>query len=380
MKILILKEKLKSGLNIIERIIGKNLNLPILDNVLIEGSKNFLSLTTTNLEIAIKYWILTKIEKEGKITVPAKFLSSLISLLPNEKLTLETKNKILYIYYKNSESFIKTQDFEEFPIIPKIETEDFIEIDNQSFCQGLSQVVDFSTSTQVRPELSGIYFNFEKNQVKLVATDSFRLSEKKLSFKSLSSEKQYSFILPQRAAREIINVLLEKEGKLKIYPSSNQVLFEFPMPEVSHPQFQLTSRLIEGEYPNYKEIIPEKYETKITLSKNEFLNQIKTAGLFTGKINEVQIKIDPKRKGIEISSKNPDLGESKSFIPGKVEGKKMSASFNFRFLVDGLLNMTPFSRDSKEVIFELNGGEGPAVLKTINDPNYIYIIMPIKSS
>ena len=225
MILLILKEKLKNGLSIVEKITGKNLNLPILNNVLITTSKNFLNLNTTDLEIAIRYWILTKVEKQGKMVIPVKFLSNLISLLPNEKLILEEKNKTLYINYKNSESFIKGGNVDDFPIIPKIETENFIEINNKSFCCGLAQVVDFTTPTQVRPELSGIYFNFEKTQLSLVATDSFRLAEKKISLKSSSLEKEkgYSFILPQKAARELINVLLEKDGKLKIYPSPTQI-------------------------------------------------------------------------------------------------------------------------------------------------------------
>ncbi len=376
MKVILLKENFKKGLAVVEKIIGKNLNLPILNNILINLEKSFLNLNTTDLEIAIKYWFLVKTEKEGNITVPAKFLYNFISSLSDEKLTLETKDQTLYIYHGKNTSQIKGQAVEEFPIIPKIKSKDFIEIKSPLFSKGLSQVVDFCALTQVRPEISGVYFNFQKDRVQLAATDSFKLAEKTLLFeKPLTQSQEYSFILPQKAAREIINIFSEKEGKMKIYFSSNQVMFEYPMQETPHPQIQLISRLIEGEYPNYQEIIPKKYESRIILKKEEFLNQIKTASLFNKKTNEIQINVVPKEKKIEISSQSPELGENQSGLPAKIEGKETKVAFNSRFLVDGLLNIK-----SEEVILELNGEEGPAVLRPIGDQSYTFVVMPIKNN
>ena len=389
MKLTILKENLNNGLNIIGGAIGKNLTLPILNNILISIEKNLLNLSTTNLEIGIKYWALAKIEKEGKITVPFKLLFSLINSLPEKKITLEAKNQILYIDCENYKIQINGQNAEDFPIIPKIETPKFLEFNNFPLCEGISQVVDFSTVNQVRPELSGIYFSFKKDKIRLVATDSFRLAEKTLFVeketnksvdKSVIKEQEYSFILPQRTAREIINILSERKGKLKFYFSPNQVLFEYPMTEISHPQVQIISRLIEGEYPDYEEIIPKKYEVQIVLPKNEFLKQTKIASLFSGKINEIQIKFNPQKEGIEIFSQNSEFGENKSFLSGKINygssaPKKIKVAFNYKFLVEGLLNIK-----SQKVIFELNGEEGPAVLRPEGDTSYVYVVMPIKAS
>ncbi|MFC1663540.1 DNA polymerase III subunit beta [Patescibacteria group bacterium] len=378
MKILILKNKLKKGLDIVERVASKSLTLPTLNNVLLSVEKNFLNLTTTNLEIGINYWVLIKAEKEGKIAIPASLLSGFVNFLPEEKISLEVKNKVLYIESKNHKTQIKGFDPEEFPIIPKVNKEECIEVNAIPFCQGLSQVVEIVAPTQIRPEISGVYLSFQKDQVLMATTDSFRLAEKKLSYQHPSSStsfKERSLILPQKTVRELINVFSEKKEKIKIYFSSNQIMFESLMPEISQPQLQIVSRLIEGEYPNYQEIIPKKYQTQIILQKNEFLNQLKTASLFSGKINEIKVKANLKEKRIEIFTQNPDLGENQSFLSGTIKGEKTEVSFNWRFLLDGVLNL-----NGKEVIFELNDEGGPAVLKSVGDSSYLYVLMPIKTS
>ncbi len=376
MKLLILQEKLKEGLNIIERISSKSLTLPILNNVLISSEKNFLNLATTDLEIGINWWTLTKTEKDGKITIPSHLLSSFISLLPNKKINLEVQNSTLLIECENCKTQIKGVGADEFPIIPKITEGEFISIETFSLCQALNQVADIAIPSTTRPEISGIFSLFQKDLITLVATDSFRLGEKKIFLKNKSSlKKDYSLILPQKTAKELVNIFGEKQGELKIYFSPNQIMFEYPLPETTHPQIQLVSRLIEGEYPNYQEIVPKKSTTQLTLEKNEFLNQIKSASLFSGKINEVKIKADPKEKKIEIFSQSSEIGEYQSSISGKIKGEPVEISFNHRFLLDGLSSIK-----SSEIIFELSGDSGPGVLKPVGDDSYIYVVMPIKAS
>jgi len=376
MKLKILKSKLKEGLSIVERIAAKSLTLPILSTVLLQAEKNFLNLSTTDLEVGIKWWNLAKIEKEGAITVPARVFSNFIGLLEEEPVDLEVKNQTLVIESENYQTKIKGFNPEEFPIIPKITEGELVDIDNILFCQGLNQVVQIPILSSARPEISGVYLYFQKDLVKIVATDSFRLGEKKLFFeKKLPLLQEYSLILPQRAAKEIVNIFGEQKGELKIYFSANQILFEFPMEETAHPKIQLVSKLIEGEYPNYQAIFPKESETKIVLGKNEFLNQLKAASLFASKMNEVRLKTNRKKEEIEIFSQNPELGEYQSSLSGKITGEESEVSFNYRFLIDGLSNIK-----SSEVIFELNGEEGPAVLKPVADTSYVYLVMPVKAS
>lgn len=376
MKLLILQEILKKGLSIIERVSSKSLTLPILNNILISSEKNFLNLAATDLEVGINWWCLAKIEKEGKITVPSRLFSNFISLLPGKKITLSAENDNLTIEYDKHKSQIKGISAEEFPIIPKISEGEFVNIKADSFCQNLSQICDIPVLSTTRPEISGVYIIFSKNLITMVSTDSFRLGEKKMFVKNeLNLKKDYHLIIPQRAIKEIINIFSDASGDIKICFSSNQVMFESKMAETNHAQVQLVSRLIEGEYPNYKEIIPEKFTTQLTLDKNELLNQIKTASLFSGKINEIKIKTDVSKKNLEILSQSAEIGKHESAVPIKFKGEPVDVSFNYKFLIDGLSNIK-----SSEILFELNGDSGPGLIKPVGDETYVYVVMPIKNN
>ena len=365
-----------------EKITGKSLSLPILNNILISTEKNFLNLTSTDLEMGINWWSLVKNEKEGKVAVPSRILSNFISFLPdNKQVEMELKGLNLKIKCGNHQASLNGVNPDDFPIIPKVSTEEKITVKGSVFCQNLDKVVDIASFSSTKPEISGIYFLFQKNMIIMAATDSFRLGEKRIYFESPLSNisKDYSLILPQRTAKEIINIFSEKED-LNIYFSANQILFESLLTETKHPQVQVVSRLIEGEYPNYQEIIPKKFETKISVKVNEFINQVKLASLFSGKINEVKLKIDPQKNQLNLSSQNSEVGEGESFLSGRVEGKQCEVSFNHRFLLDGLLNIAAGREKDSEVVLELNGSEKPGVLRPKNDETYLYLAMPIKSA
>jgi len=377
MKIIILKEKLVKGLNIVGKIVGKNLTLPILNNVLFSAEENSLKLSATDLELGISYWGLAKVEEKGKITIPAKTISSFVSFLDEEKLTIETKEKVLFLRGENYKTQIKGLEAKDYPIIPDVTSETWLELDAKVFCEGMMQVIDFCAITQVRPELSGIYLSFQKNAVKIVSTDSFRLAEKTIAIDNPTNNLTsiQSLIIPKNAARELVNIFSEEERKIKFYLSSSQIMIESYFSETKNPQAQLVSRLIEGEYPNYEDVIPKEFKTQIIISRDAFLNQIKSASLFSGRTNEIKLVINPKKENITISSQNVDLGETHSNLSAKIKGEEMTASFNYKFLVEGLGQIK-----AKEVIFELNGQDGPGVLKPMDDPSYIYVIMPIKGS
>ncbi len=373
MKIEVLKENLKTNISIIERIVGKNLSLPILNNVLMNIEDSFLSLISTDLEIAIKVWMLVKIIDKGKVVVPAKFLSSFISSLPNEKIVMESVGQNLHIQCGNLKTQIQGNNSEDFPLIPEFKDVEFLMVDSRRICQGISQVIDLTSQSQSRPEISGIYFSFLKNQIKIVATDSFRLGEKTIHMDE-PIKKEHSFILPQKAAREIINILENKDVLVKIYFSQNQALFELPMKEVDHPQVQLTSRLIEGEYPNYQDIIPSQFKTHVTVKRDEFLNHIKTASLFSGKVNEIKISVNKDKQEVQIFAKSQDVGENTSSLSAKIEGESIETSFNHKYIVDGILNIK-----SSEILFDISKEDGPCILRPVGDSSYLYVVMPIKA-
>lgn len=374
MKVIILKEKLKEGLAAISRIAQKNLSLPILNSVLISSEKNFICLKATDLEMGIKWWILSKIEKEGEIACPVRILQGLIDGLASEKLSLKVTEKNISLEAESFSAQINGLDAAEFPIIPEPEVRASFTIQAFVLSQGLSQVADMTATSSVQPEISGVYFNLSGNQLKMAATDSFRLAEKTISLAEKVGE-EISFILPQKACKEIINLLSEKEEKIKVSLSLNQILLELPMAETSHPKVQFFSRLIEGEYPNYQEIIPQKFDFNALISKSVFLQYLKTTSLFSNKINEIKIRIDQHDQKIEMEGQNLDIGQSVSSLTGTIEGKgNMEISFNWRFLLDGLNQIK-----SKDFILSMNKEEGPAVLKPKEDPSYLYLLMPLRT-
>ncbi len=380
MKVSVLQKKLKEGFSIIERASSKSLSLPILNTALLQAEKNFLSLTATDLEIGIKWWALAKVEKPGQATLPISLFSGFLGLLPEKPLSIQGKEGGLLMECGNFKDMVRGLPPEDFPIVPEVQKDGFLEVSAGDFCSGLEQVADIAAVSQTRPEISGVFFSFQEGLVKMAATDSFRLGEKtiffdKESFSKNFQNKEVSFIAPQRTAREIIAVFGGKKGKIKIHFAAGQVLVESQMAETAHPEIQLVSKLIDGEYPAYQEIVPKKHETRVVLNKNEFLNHLRAAAIFGGKMNEVKLQIDPARARVEFLSQSPDLGEHSSFMPGQVKGSPLEISFNHRFLASGLNNIK-----SSEVIFELQKEEGPAILKSVGDNSYFYVVMPIKAA
>ena len=374
MQLTILKEVLKEGLEIAEKISVKSFSLPILQMVLLNSEKNFLKISATNLETGVCWWGLAKVGKEGNICLPTKLFAQLVNSLSSKSISLSQKDFTLFLEGENFKTHILGTNPEEFPVFPQIQSEIPILIDASSFCRALFQVVKIPSPSSTRPEISGLFLNFQGNVVKLVATDSFRLAEKKV-FLPNSLSQNYSLIIPQSSAREIISIFGEKTEELRVYISPHQIWFESLMNEISHPKIHYTSRLIDGEYPNYEEIIPRKFGTTVILSREDFLNQIKTASLFSGKNNEVRLKIDPKGETVTVSSQGPNLGSYESSLKGKVKGQELKISFNHRFLSEGINEIkTP------EIIFEFTNEEGPAILKPADLEDYFYVLMPIKTS
>lgn len=379
MKLDIFKEKLNQALLIIEPVIKKRVNLSILDSVLLEVEKNFLKLSATNLETNIIWRILSKIEEEGKLLIPISFLKSVINLLKEEVIKLQSENGNMILKIKNQEIKIQGNNLDDYVIIPEVFFEDFIELKGNVLFQALNQVINIPSISRIKPEISGIYFSFNKNKLEIVATDSFRLGCRVINL-SEKVKRDFSFILPQLVVRDLINILSLRPIKLKIYYNLKQVLFEWQGEEFSYPEIQLFSSLIEGEYPNYKDIIPQKNRIQIILNKEELRDYLKIANLFTGKTSEVRFTILPTEKKLKIFSQSPEVGRNEMYLPIRIEekvglDKEFEVSFNCKFLIEGLNNFK-----SSEINFNLNDDESAMVITPINEEeNYFYILMPIKT-
>jgi len=374
MKSIVLKENLRQGLQIGERISGKSVSLPILSNILLRGIKNILEISATNLEFAIVYQILSKNTGEWQAVVSAKTLSQLIGTIAGDQIIIQSQEKGLVVEGQNNKATLRVLPGEEFPVIPSIQDKtEQGEVATDALCEALDRVSGIASLGATRPEISGVLFSFSQKECRLAATDSFRLGESVIGLQKKGPDA--SFILPQRACREIIATFGGRPGVVRITTSPTQAEFEHVSQEdASQPQIRLISRLIDGEYPNYQEIIPRTFQTKVRAKRTEFLNNLRTAAIFANRINEVKISIDPKKKGVEFRSQSPDLGENVSFMAAAVEGTPQQTSFSWRFLSDGL---TPIKDDVVE--FSLSGEDGPAVLKGAKEEDYLYVVMPLKT-
>lgn len=369
MKLICLQENFKNGLNIAERIVGKNLTLPILSNLLLTAEKGKLKISATDLEIGIYTWIPAKVILEGTITVPAKLISNFINNLPQKQIEIELKDTTINLKCENIKALIKGLEAKDYPLIPKTKSVKFIEINSQILKNAFLKTSFAAALKETRPEISGVFMKFTKEEIKIASTDSFRLAEKIISRNNFKSEISGSVIIPLRTVQELIRIIGDKNENIKIIPENNQIFFDLN-------ETQLVSRLIEGEYPNYEQIIPKEFETQITVLKEELVNSIKLSGLFCGKNNDIKFAIDQKEKTFEINSSQSETGNSKSFVfLKKITGKDITVVFNYKYILDGLSNI-----QNEEVILGFNGEIKPGLVKGINENEYLYIFMPIKAS
>ncbi len=376
MKIYILKENLKRALQSIDRITPKSMSLPILGNVLLKTEKNILCLSATDLEMAINYRVLAKNDKDGQVVVPAKLLCNLLNSIPGEKIELEDKNNILIIKGDNFNTHINSCKLDDFPLIPELKETSVFKIENSLLCAGLNQIINTTSVSNNKPELTGVYFKIHHEGIVLASTDSFRLSEKHLFFDKNENNVQreeYSFIVPSKAVKELISLFSNEEGQLNIHLAPNQIAFEY---DNKAPQLkvQLISRLIEGDFPSYQDIIPGKYDTQATINKNKLISNLRAASILSPKTNEISLTVKPSDGELSFFSQNPESGEYSATMQCKCEGDEVKADFNWRFLMDGLNNI-----NGEEVILGLQKNDKPAALKPVSDATYLYVVMPIRS-
>lgn len=373
MKTQVLKENLKRALQIVERATAKTPTLPILGTIALVAQKNGLELSATDLEMGIRYRTLAKTEKEGGVAVPARLFSQFAGLLQESEVRLATREGGLCVESKDHETTIKTLPIEDFPIIPALQgNEESVEVDAKAFCAALSQVVGIAGQNQARPEISGVLLAFGKEEMRLVATDSFRLVEKVLSLGKGGAET--AAILPQKTARELAAVLGDAEGKVKLYLSPTQALAEYSSKEAGGDSLHLVSRLVEGEYPQYQDVIPREFVAKVLVSRANLVSRVKAASVFAGKMQDVKLVADPKKNGVGISSESPEVGKHSSFLAAQVTGKRIEISFNWRFLLEGLANTR-----GEEVEVGFAGEDAPAVIRPTSNERYLYAIMPVKA-
>jgi len=375
MKFTSLVENLRKAINLAERITGKNLTLPILSNIYLTADKNELHILATDLELGIELTVTGKGEKEGQFVIPAKTFSTFLNSLSEEKITLEGEKQSLKVKSENYEATFQGLNPEDFPIIPEVKTDKYIEIDKNLFKDAVIQVLPSIGYLSTKPELCGVYFKLEKDTLTLVGTDSFRLAEKTITSKDFKTnfKDNLEIIVPLKTMQEVYRI--SQEGPedinvIKIYPEVNQIQFSFK----DNGEIRLVSRLINGRFPEYSSIIPKEFENQISVNKKDLADAVRVAGIFCGKINDIKLTINPNQKKVMIEAQDSSLGTSQNTLPVNIKkGSSLEISFNYRFILDALNSIR-----GEEVMIGLNKESNPGLFKGENDDSFVYVLMPIK--
>ena len=363
MKLQVTQENLAKALNNVARIAMSSKNpLPILNNVLLKTSDNRLSLSATNLEIAIIEKIGSKVHSTGAITVPARLMQEYVTSLPSGVLDLELDEHKLHISTEQYQSTINGVIADEFPVVPEVSGGTKWTIPAKE-CKELSQVVFAASSDESRPVLTGVFLHTVGGSLYAAATDSYRLAERKI----IKTNQKIALLVPANAIQELLRVLPEQTETIEVYADSQQVLFKAG-------DVELMTRLIDAIYPDYKKLIPSKFSTTASMKRDEFVAITKVSSLFAREsAGSVTINADSSKQQISIKSIATQLGENTSTTSAKVTGDG-EVTLNSRYLIDALNTL-----NTKEVTFSFNGKLDPCVLTSKEAADRTYLIMPLKS-
>ena len=365
MKLECIKEQVMKALAITEKITNTNTTLPILQCVLLEAKNNLLTIHSTNLELGIEVTVPVKIEKDGKVAVPASVLYNTLQSTMDSSISLFVNNNNLIIKTKHSDTIIHTYESEDFPSIPTIKDKTIYTFKTDELIRGIQSVIYSASTSVIKPELSSVYIYEEDNKTYFVSTDSFRLAEKIIIKKKKNTAP--SFLLPLRNAIELLRILnqMEQDMDIAVKINENQVSFEFD-------NVFVTSRLIDGVFPDYKQIIPKETTTEVVVLKQDLLNIFKKINIFTDKFGQVSINIEPKKKLFTLSAKNSAVGETKDAIDAVIKGEQIDMRFNFRYIFESLSSVHPDS-----ILLLFSGIGKPLIMKGVSDESFLYLVMPM---
>lgn len=361
MKLSITQENLNKGLSAVSRIIGNRNTLPVIANVLLQTKDNRIQLSATNLEMGITRWIGGKVEDTGSITVPAKLFSEYIHNLPSGNVSLATEENTLHIECGGFTSKINGISAEEFPSIPTVEGDVQFTISSRVLKDGLQQVVHVASADDSRPVLSGIYFYTKDSVLYGVATDSYRLAEKRIT----PIDSECAVIIPARTISELLR-LLGDDHEVTVKIDTNQISFQFDDTE-------LVSRLIDGEFPDYRQLIPDEVPTTARVKTAELQDVTKAASLFARETTG-SVTIHIERDTLSMRSIASQVGENTSEISADVTGEGMEVSLNGKYITDALGAI-----HTDQVDIGLTGKVNPCIIQPVDDDSYLHIIMPLRS-
>lgn len=382
MRLSCLQENLARGLSIVGRAVATKSTLPVLGNILLATDGGRLKLAATNLEVGITCWVGAKVEEEGTITVPARLLTEFVNSLPPDQveMTLNSRTQALGLRCAQFKANIKGIGAEEFPPIPSIGDGMSVRVDPEAMEGAIGQVAFAAATDDTRPVLTGVLMTFEGSELTMAAADGYRLAVRKLELASPAPQK-LDVVVPARSLQELARALggeatakgakSEREPvEIHVTPNSSQILFHMA-------SVDLVSRLVEGNFPNYRQIIPQRYVTRAVLSTAEFQKAARIASFFARDSNNViKLKINPgeemKPGEVTVEATAAEVGDTVGGVAAVVEGDHMQIAFNVKYVSDVLGVI-----DTGQVALEVVSPSSPGVIKPVGSDSYVHVVMPM---
>ncbi len=361
MKLKVNKDVILEGLQRVQSVVGARTTLPILYNVYLKAEDDKLWLTATDLDVSVRTHIAADISRAGGSTLPAKRVFSICNALPSTDIEINIDDKDVATIKAGSSRFkIIGISEDEFPPLPKFAGDKTYTLDQGVFRNMLSNVSYAASTDESRYVLNGVLLSFKEDKLTVVATDGRRMAlyEQDVEF---PAELQGDYVVPSKTVQELLKTL-DSEGSLKVMVSENQIAFEFD-------SMLIISKLIEGTFPNFRQVIPSQCEERVNVEREQLLTAIKRVALVSDKTTSVTLGFS--KNHLELVAVAPDVGEATETIAVKYTGKELQISFNPEFLVDSLRSLT-----NDEIALELTDNLSPAVLKT--DAPFLYVLMPMR--
>jgi len=365
-----MQENLARGLSVVSRAVSTRSTLPVLANVLLKTEDGGLKLTATNLEIGITYWVPGKIEEDGATTVPARLLTDYVNALHGgERIDLELQaGETLHVRSGRFQSHLKGITAEEFPGIQTAGDQPTTRIAQNVLRQALNETAFAAASDEARPILTGVLARFEDGTVTLAAADNYRIAVRTLEV--LDPVEAVSVVIPARALTELGRILSDTDDpvELVLAQARNQVLFHLE-------GIDIVSRLIDGQFPNYQQVLPASHATRAELDREELLRAVRPAALIaSSSANIVKLQVGGDGSGVTVTA-TAEVGDYTGDVEAAIEGDQTTIAFNARYLNDVLGNV-----DADRFAIELNGPLSPGVFRPVGDDGYVHVVMPVRTT
>jgi DNA polymerase-3 subunit beta len=356
----------KRMIGLSERITQKNSTLPVLSCLLFEIKKNSLTIKSTNLDVGMEISIPAKSDTDGIVAVPSRIISSFVSQLNDHDgvVKLELVSGNLHITAAKSKVVIKTVAPDDFPSIPRVSDGRTNTMSADVFIKGLRSVWYSASISNVKPELSSVYAYKNGDYMTFAATDSFRLAEKKVKVPAPVSFED--ILIPFKNIPDIVRILEDIGVDMTVCSNNNLISFEAN-------GIYLVSRIVDGTFPDYRQIVPKGYSTEAVTLKQDVIGALKVSNVFTDKFNQIKFVVDPKGKNFEIQTKNSDIGENATAVDAALSGEKVEINFNGKYITDCFQSI-----DADSVSFQLSGLNKPMVIRPASgDGTFMYLVMPM---